>query len=238
MSIFLLLVVGIFVAFGLALAAGGFYAFRHAASSAARTVALAVGVGGLTLALIPVAIGSLVIATSTSMSGEGDSVSVEGSVVETTGGMLVPRAQSVGALVARSSVIFLGTVNEMIREHWIDGYSEDGTLVQVSDGGIAVTDYSVSVDSLLVGDSPPTNPIILRMPGHVSNKTGAITSISVVLPTPGDQFLFALGRNPDGTYGSGSEGLLSLDADPVTYIDGIVFADGMTLESLLAELRA
>ena len=96
-------------------------------------------------------------------------------------------------------------------------------LVQVSDGGIAVTDYSVSVDSLLVGDSPPTNPIILRMPGHVSNKTGAITSISFVLPTPGDQFLFALGRNPDGTYGSGPEGLLDVSGETVAFAEGVPF---------------
>ena len=63
---------------------------------------------------------------------------------------------------------------------------------------------------------------VLRMFGHLNPRGGAITSVVSQLPNPGDR-LFALGRNPDGTYGTGPQGLLDVSGETVAFADGVPF---------------
>ncbi len=78
---------------------------------------------------------------------------------------------------------------------------------------------------------------MLRMFGHLSNKNAIITPNVLLLPNPGDYLLFALGENPDGTYGSGPEGLLNVDGEKVVHIDGVPFATETSPEQLIQDIR-
>ena len=139
-------------------------------------------------------------------------------------GMMVPRPSSVEDFVAQASVILLGTIDSVLGEKRIGPYGEDGKPTPVSDeGGLPYTDYKVLIEDVLKGDGKITDggTLVLRMFGHLSNSGAIITPNVFIFPKPGDYLLFALGRNPDGTYGSGAEGLLNVDSEPVTHIDGL-----------------
>ena len=47
----------------------------------------------------------------------------------------------------------------------------------------------------------------------------------------------ALGRNPDDTYGSGSEGLIYVDGETVAFADGVAFSTELTGEEFVEAVR-
>ena len=99
--------------------------------------------------------------------------------------------------------------------------------VQLSDGRIrnaSFTDYLVRIEDVLKADDSVANSdaFVLRMFGHLSDRDSVITPNLFTLPNPGDYLLFALGRNPDSTYGSGPEGLLDVGGEKVAYADGVL----------------
>ena len=102
-----------------------------------------------------------------------------------------------------------------------------------------MTDYQVQIEGVLKGDGTITDggTLTLRMFGHLNSQGGAITSFVFQLPNPGDRLLFALGRNPDGTYGSGPEGLLDVSGETVAFADGVPFAVDISPEQIAQEIR-
>ena len=155
------------------------------------------------------------------------------------GGMMVPRPRSAEEIVTRAHVIVLGTVAAVLSERWIGPYGEDGQSLPADEDGMPVTDYEVQVESVLKGDGTVIDgsTLVLRMFGHLSNPNAIITSNVFTLPNPGDHLLLALGTNPDGTYGSGPEGLLDVDSEKVAYIDGVPFATETSPEQLMEDIR-
>ena len=87
-------------------------------------------------------------------------------------------------------------------------------------------------DAVADGDT-----IVLRMFGHLSSQGGAITSVVFQLPNPGDRLLFALGRNPDETYGTGPQGLLDVSGETVAFADGVPFEPRTSLDQLMKDIR-
>ena len=159
---------------------------------------------------------------------------------QTVSGMMLPRPASVDALVSRSDVIVAGIITTVMEERRIDGYGDDGRPLPVSDeGGIPVTDYAVQIETVLKGDDTVASgeTLVLRMFGHFSDSGSMVTSNVVTLPNPGDYVLFALGRNPDGTYGSGPEGLLDVSGETVTFADGQAFGTGASPDQLIQDIR-
>lgn len=82
-----------------------------------------------------------------------------------------------------------------------------------------------------------TDTLVLRIFGHRSGQGGAITLTLFEHPDPGDHLLFALRRNPDGTYGSGPEGLINVDGDVVVYADGQSFAGNVAPDQFVREVK-
>ena len=154
-------------------------------------------------------------------------------------GMMVPRPRSVEELVSRSVVIVLGTVASVSEQKRIGYYRADGKPLPADENRIPVTDYEVHVESVLKGDGrvEDDGALVLRMYGHSGNGISIITPNSFTYPNPGDHLLFALGRNPDGTYGSGPEGLLNVDGEKVAYIDGEPFASDTSSEQFVRDIR-
>ena len=50
--------------------------------------------------------------------------------------------------------------------------------------------------------------------------------------------MFALGRNPDGTYGSGPDGLINLDGDVVAFSDGVQLVEGVEPDAFVEQVMA
>jgi hypothetical protein len=50
--------------------------------------------------------------------------------------------------------------------------------------------------------------------------------------------MFALGRNPDGTYGSGPDGLINVDGDVVAFSDGEQLGEGIEGEAFVEQVLA
>ncbi len=117
-------------------------------------------------------------------------------------------------------------------------YGEDGQPLSAGDDGLPFTDYEVVIKGLLKGDGQvqPNDALVLRMFGHLSNRSETITPGSFTLPNPGATFVFALGRNPDGTYGSGPEGLLNISGEKVSYADGVPFGVGVSRQQFLKDI--
>ena len=157
----------------------------------------------------------------------------------TSSGMMVPRPRSVDELVMRSDVIVVGLVTAVIEEMRIGGYGDDGMALPGGDGGIPVTDYEIQVESVLNGDDEVAggDTLVLRMFGHLSDRDSIITPNLFTLPNPGDRLLFALGENPDGTYGSGPEGLLEVGGGNVVYADGVPFAIEVSPERFVQQIK-
>jgi hypothetical protein len=110
----------------------------------------------------------------------------------------------------------------------------------VDEGGMPVTHYDLRIENSLMGYSTVADgdSVVPRMFGHLSNANAAITPDVFTLPSLGDRLLFALARNPDGTYGSGPEGLLKVDGEVVEYIDGVPFAVEESPEWFLLDIAA
>ena len=72
--------------------------------------------------------------------------------------------------------------------------------------------------------------------GLLDEQSDAITLNVFTLPEPGAHLLFALGRNPDGTYGSGPEGLINVDGDLAAFSDGVQFGDGIESEAFVEQV--
>ncbi len=154
-------------------------------------------------------------------------------------GMMIPRPNSIEGLVAQSHVIVLGTISSVLEEMVIGGYGEDGKPTPAGEeGGLPYTDYEVRIESVLKGDGALEDggTLVLRMFGHLSNENAIITPNVFMLPNPGNRLLFALGRNPDGTYGSGPEGLLNVDGEKVIYADGVPFGIDISPEQLIQRI--
>ncbi len=102
-----------------------------------------------------------------------------------------------------------------------------------------VTDYQIQIESVVKADDAigEADTLVLRMFGHLSGEGSAITLNVFPLPSPGDHLLFALGRNPDGTYGSGPEGLLDVDGETVAYADGVSFTANTSPEQLIEDIK-
>ena len=124
----------------------------------------------------------------------------------------------------------ISTSTSVIEEKQIGPYGRDGKLLPAAENGMPVTDYEVRIESVLKGDGSVATggTLILRMFGQLSAEDAVVTLNIVQLPKPGSRFLFALGRNPDGTYGSGNEGLIQVDAEAITYSDGVPFPTNLT----------
>ena len=157
-----------------------------------------------------------------------------------TSGMRVPRPESIEVLVRMSHIIVLGTVSAVLDEKLIGAYGEDGNPhIPVEESGTPYTDYEIRVESVLKsdGDVEDGGTLVLRMFGHLSQQTDVVTLATVQLPQPGSHHLLALGRNPDDTYGSGSEGLIYVDGETVAYADGVAFSTELTGEEFVEAVR-
>ena len=146
-------------------------------------------------------------------------------------GMMVPRPANAEELVATSDIIFVGTIVSVLEERLIGPYGEDGQPLPAEEDGLPYTDYEVRVEGVLKGDEQ-VQTLVLRMFGHLSNPDAVITPNVFTLPNPGDHLLFSLGKNPDGTYGSGPEGLLNIDGEKVSYADGVPFGAEVSPDQL------
>ena len=225
---------------GLALIAGGFILYRSSTQSSWR----AAGMGSLAFGVGTLLVLALIVPVFQSSEGETPEPVVAKGLVRAqpgeaattqqqpnapvSSGMMVPRPNSVEELVTRADIIVLGTITSVIDEKLIGPYDEDGSpLPAGEEGGLPFTDYDVEIESVFKGDGTVTDGVtlVLRMFGHLSNSNAIITSNVFPLPNPGDRLLFALGENPDGTYGSGPEGLLNVDGEKVVYADGVPVID-------------
>ena len=209
-----------------------------------RMNGLAVGFGVTALMVIGLACGD----GETTSPVKSDATPVPQSTEEEPGeisaggslGSMVRRPSSVDELVSRASIIVIGTIESVLEEKTIGGYGEDGQPLPVDDeSGLPFTDYDLQIESVLKSDGTVTDggSLVLRLFGHLSNENAIITLNTFTLPKPGDRLLFALGQNPDRTYGSGPEGLLSLDGDRVEYFDGVPFAIVLSPEELVEEIK-
>jgi hypothetical protein len=150
-------------------------------------------------------------------------------------GMLLPRATNAEQLILFSQIVLVGTIASIDQEVFFGGYGEDGQPESFTDEeGTPYTDYMVEVERLLKGDGIVEEgaTFTLRLFGH-ANPTGTqVLSIEPVLPNVGDSMLFALGKNPDHTYGSGPDGLVSLESGRPVFIDGQVLTEMASSEFL------
>lgn len=129
---------------------------------------------------------------------------VEGGAVAVSSSML-PRARSAEELVDRSEIVVIGTISSVLAEVAFGGYGEDGKPEPPEDGGMPITDYEVSIETLMKGDGTLAEggSFVLRMYGSLDGQSDGITLNIFTLPEPGAHLMFAVGRNPDGTDGSG-----------------------------------
>ena len=209
-----------------------------------RIKGLLLGLGVAALTVIGVACGSGVASTPAPTETSAASVSPPAEA-RSTGGQsgpamlsMLPRPKSVKELVAGAHVIVLGTVASVLEEKMIGPYGEDGQPLPADDSGLPFADYDLQIESVLKGDGTVADggSLVLRMFGHLSDQSGAVTSGVFTLPAQGDRLMFALGKNPDGTYGSGPEGLLRVDGEKVVYIDGVPFAAGISPEQFTRDI--
>ncbi len=132
---------------------------------------------------------------------------------------MLPYPNGVEQLVAWADVIVLGTISSVLGEKQLGPYVDGKQLPAAEEGGMPFTDYEVQVETVLAGNDAVADgdTFVLRMFGHLSSQGAAITSVVFQLPKPGDRLLFTLGRNPDGTYGTGPQGLLDVSGETVAF---------------------
>ncbi|MDP6714196.1 MAG: hypothetical protein QF368_06195, partial [SAR202 cluster bacterium] len=147
-------------------------------------------------------------------------------------------------LIAESQIIVIGTIGEDFEEKRIGAYGPDGQPTSQPSGGpeilFWVTDYQLDIEEVIMGDETVTDgaePIVLRIHGRFSAQQSGGNSGLFKLPEPGERLLFALGRNPDGTYGSGPGGLVDIESEYAMFEDGRPFASGVTTAELLEQIR-
>ncbi len=162
-------------------------------------------------------------------------------------GSMAPYPATVEDLIARGQIIVIGTLDEKFEEIMMGGYGADD---QPSEGAMAFTDYQLNIEEVIKGDdtvSAGTESVVLRMSGHINVQKAVLTPHMFKLPEPGDHLLFALGRNPDGTYGSGGVGgLIDIDSEVARFADGMPFMPfsvqsggyGSTTAELLEQIKA
>jgi hypothetical protein len=173
-------------------------------------------------------------------SGEAIEEPVDDEVVAVaSGSMLIPSARNATELVDRSQIIVIGTITSVLAQTEFGGYGEDGDGEAV-DGGAPITDYDVSIEMLMKGDGTIVEGgnLVLRMYGHLDGQIDAITLNVFTLPEPGAHLMFALGRNPDGTYGSGPDGLINVDGDVVAFSDGVQLVEGVEPDAFVEQVMA
>ena len=215
----------------LALVAGGLILYRRSTQAGWR----AAGMGSLALG-----VGTLLVFTLTLPVFQSSEGEASGPVIgPVSTGVMVPRPTSVEELVAGAHVIVLGQISSVLEEKWIGPYGEDGRPMLTDEDGLPFTDYLLQIESVLKGDGTVTDggSLVLRMFGHLSNQNAIVTPDLFPLPDPGDHLLFALGRNPDGTYGTGPERLLNLDGEKVVYVDGVPFATEASPDQFVRQIR-
>ena len=215
----------------LALVAGGLILYRRSTQAGWR----AAGMGSLALG-----VGTLLVFTLTLPVFQSSEGEASGPVIgPVSTGVMDPRPTSVEELVAGAHVIVLGQISSVLEEKWIGPYGEDGRPMLTDEDGLPFTDYLLQIESVLKGDGTVTDggSLVLRMFGHLSNQNAIVTPDLFPLPDPGDHLLFALGRNPDGTYGTGPERLLNLDGEKVVYVDGVPFATEASPDQFVRQIR-
>ena len=206
-----------------------------------RMRGLAAGLGVAALMVIGAACGS----GGTEASKDADAPAVqpppEGlSVPPPSSASMLPYPSDVEQLVAGADIIVLGTISSVLEEKRIGPYVDGKSLpVEEAEGGMPVTDYEVQVETVLAGNDVVADGdiFVLRMFGHLSSQGGGITSVVFQLPNPGDRLLFALGRNPDETYGTGPQGLLDVSGETVAFADGVPFEPMTSLDQLMKDIR-
>ena len=229
-----------------ALVAGGLVLYRRSTRAGWR----AAGMGSLALGVGTLVVFTLTLPVFQSSEGETPEPVIVGGLVPTpstdapatqpvSSGSMIARPPSIEALVAWSHIIVLGTINSVLDERVIY-YGEDGNPVPADEeSGSPYTDYEVRIESALKDDGRVESGgvLVLRMFGHLSQQNDIVTLAPVRLPQPGSHYLLALGRNPDNTYGSGSEGLIYVDGETVTYVDGVAFSTELTGEEFVEAVR-
>ena len=158
---------------------------------------------------------------------------------QVSSGSMIARPDSVESLVAQSRIMVLGTISSVLSEK-VMYYGEDGKPVAADEeSGSPYTDYEVQIESILKADggAEEGGTLVLRMFGHLSQQSDVVTLVPVQLPQPGSHYLLALGRNPDDTFGSGSEGLINVDGETVAFADGVAFPTELTGEEFVQAVR-
>ena len=215
----------------LALVAGGLILYRRSTQAGWR----AAGMGSLALG-----VGTLLVFAVTLPVFQSSEGKAPGPVIERVStGILVPGPTNVEELVAGAHVIVVGQISSVLEEKWIGPYGEDGRPLPADEDDFPFTDYLLQIESVLKGDGRVTDggSLVLRMFGHLTNPSAIITPDLFALPNPGDHLLFALGRNPDGTYGSGPQGLLNVDGEKVAYADGVPFGTEVSPDRFVQQIR-
>ena len=119
---------------------------------------------------------------------------------------------AVGWPTTGADVIVVATISSVLAEKLLGPYGEDGTALPADEEtGSPFTDYLVQIESVLKADDvvAGADTLVLRMFGYLSRQGqgpagGPIfAGLRNAMPKPGDHLLFILGRNPDGTYGTG-----------------------------------
>ena len=145
----------------------------------------------------------------------------------------------------RTDVVVVATISSVLAEKLLGPYGEDGTAPPADvETGSPFTDYLVQIESVLKADDvvAGADTLVLRMFGYLSRQGqgpagGPISSLRNEMPKPGDHLLFFLGRNPDGTYGTGPWGLLNIDGETVAYADGFLLPFEMAPAQFMDEIR-
>ena len=207
-----------------------------------RIKGLAAGLGVAALIVIGAACGSSETQVLEDADGPAGQLPQEGlPVPSVSSGSMLPYPSDVDQLVAWSDVIVLGTISSAPEEKQIGPYVDGKTLpVEDAEVGMPVTDYEVQIETVLAGHDTIADgdTLVLRMFGHLNPQGGAITSVESQLPKQGDRLLFALGVNPDGTYGTGPQGLLDVSGETVAFADGAPFETRTTPDQFMQDVRA
>ena len=185
------------------------------------------------------------VTTAPPVPSTGEATTAPPAPAPVSAGMPAPRPGSIREFAARADVIVVATISSVLAEKMLGPYGEDGTALPADEeGGLPFTDYLVQIESVLKADDvvAGADTLVLRMFGHLSRRGqgpagGPIFSVVFELPKPGDHLLFVLGRNPDGTYGTGPEGLLDVDGTTVAFADGFLFPFEMAPAQFMDEIR-
>lgn len=171
-------------------------------------------------------------------------------------GFLVPPPSTLAEFMMHDAIV-LGTVIAVVREANEGPYIDNSTYPEDDEepvdpqatptpdpGGFDFTYYSVLVDDVLKDDGDSLHPgwaLTLRISG--SAERDMAFSDMMPMPRPGDRFLMALGRNPNGqSYGNGPYGFVHLDGDVPVYGDWqrtqVSFATDMSPDEFVSMIRS